>query len=338
MNTHEACNILGVPLGASKDEIKKAFKKAAVLYHPDKNKSDGAELKFKQINEAFQFLEKYGSSTSSNPFHDNYDHGDHLADELRRRMNDVFNVNFGGKDPFGTPRQAGPPPVVVSVEVSFETSVLGGRKEVAFERFVKCDSCDDGKISENKTMCQKCSGHGKRKYGSDGRELPCTSCSGTGYNAVNVNCTVCYGTGSVKSTTKVSVAIPPGAESGTRLSLKGKGNYLSKYVSGNVSVIISVVPDTEMQLNGKDVISVVELSLLEALKGTKKKLRTIKGEKTLSFKPRTKHRDTVRVAGFGVPPYGVHSFLINVNYPENIDDIINVLEQTNQEEISSKQD
>lgn len=341
MNTHEACNILEIPLGSSQGDIKKAFKKMAVKYHPDRNKGESAEKKFKEVNEAFQFLEKYGAQTSTNPLHDNYDHGDHFADELRRRMNETFNINFGGGrdpfggSPFGTPRKAGPPPVIVSLDVSFEISVLGGRREISFERSEKCGVCNDGKLSKNKTICQKCAGHGKRKYGNDNRELPCTSCSGTGYNSKSVNCPTCNGVGFRKVTTSFTVSVPPGVESGTRLTLKGKGNYISNNNYGNVSVIISVIPDAEMQLNGKDVISVVELSLLEALKGTKKKLRTIKGDKTLSFKPKTKHRDTVRVQGYGVPPYGAHSFLINVNYPENVDDIVNVLEQ-NSEEISDE--
>lgn len=351
MNTHDACNILGVPLGASIEEIKKAFKKQAVQFHPDRNKDEGAEQKFKEINEAFQFLEKYGSATSTNPTHDNYDHGDHLADELRRRMSDLFNTEFVGRtnpfsntefanrNPFGTPRQAGVPPIVISAEVPFDMSVLGGRKEVVFERLVKCDSCEDGKMmAQNKTMCQKCGGHGKRKYGNDSKELPCTGCSGTGYQSTTVSCNVCNGKGSSKQSASLNVVVPSGVENGTRLSLKGKGDYISNNNYGNVSVIISVIPDPEMQLNGKDVISVVEISLLEALKGTKKKLRTVRGEKTLSFKPKTKHRDTIRVSGFGVPPNGAHSFLININYPEDVDNIINVLEQNTPEEISDKQE
>lgn len=347
MNTHEACNILGVPLGAPPEDIKKAFKKLAVKYHPDRNKEEGAEQKFKEINEAFQLLEKYGSTTSTNPTNKNYDHGDHLADEIRRRMSDLFNTEFVGKNPFGntdfasrnpfgTPTQAGVPPIIVELEIPFDAAVLGGRRDISFERSVKCDSCEDGKVSTNKTMCQKCGGHGKRKYGNDSRELPCTGCSGTGYNATNVNCTVCGGVGSEKKKITMHVAVPPGVENGTRLTLKGKGNYASKNIYGNVSVFINVIPDLEMQLVGKDVISIVELSLLEALKGTKKKLRTVKGEKTLSFKPKTKHRDTVRVSGFGVPPDGAHSFLINVNYPDNIDDIINVLEHDKPEEVSGE--
>lgn len=337
MNTNEACNILEVPVGSSKDDVKKAFKKMAIKFHPDRNKNDGAEKKFKEVNEAFQFLEKYGTATSTNPFKNNYDHGDHLADELRRKMGETFfNINFGGgQNPFANHFGKQVPPLIVSVDIPFDISIIGCRKEISYERTIKCEFCNDGKISKNKTICQKCSGHGNRKYGNDDRELPCTSCNRTGYILNTVNCTVCHGVGSKKSEASMKISVPPGVESGTRLSIKNMGNHISGKNYSNVSVIISVIPDTEMQLNGKDVISVVELSLLEALKGTKKKLRTIKGDKTLSFKPKTKHRDTIRVAGFGVPPHGAHSFLINVNYPENVDDLVSVLEQ-NSKDISNE--
>jgi molecular chaperone DnaJ len=335
MNTHQACELLGVPVGASIDDVKKAFKKKAAEYHPDRNKAEDAEAKFKEVNEAYQLLDKYG--TSPQDFGDvasgMYNHSDHLADELRRRMAEMFNVE--GFNPFGSPRQVRSEPIIIQIDVPFEMAVLGGKKNVTFERNVKCESCTGGKVAGgSKQMCQKCGGHGRRKYGKDDKELPCTSCNATGYT-----CSECSGTGIRKSVDTLQVNIPPGVESGLRLILKSKGHFrLGGY--DNVVVIIRVLPDHDMHLSGTDVISVVELSLLEALKGTKKKLRTVKGEKTLAFKPKSRHRDTVRVLGFGVPPHGAHTFVINVTYPENVDDLIEVLEKRNDpepEEISGVQ-
>lgn len=340
MNTLQACELLGVSSGASPDEVKKAFKKKAAEYHPDRNKAEDAEQKFKEINEAYQLLEKYGTNPDLGDVSSGiYDHSEHLAEELRRRMQEMFNVE--GFNPFGNPRQVRSEPIIIPLEVPFEMAVLGGRKEITFERNVKCPSCDNGKVSSgNKKMCQKCGGHGRRKYGQDDKELPCTTCNATGYISNDGQCSECSGAGVRKSVDTLRVNIPPGVENGVRLILKGKGHYRPSVGHGSVVVVIRALPDHDMQLNGVDVISVVELSLLEALKGTKKTLRTVKGEKTLAFKSKTRHRDTVRVAGFGVPPHGAHIVVVNVNYPDRVDDLVEVLESRDNpepEEISGEQ-
>jgi len=317
------------------DEVKKAFKKKAAQYHPDRNQDEGAEDKFKAVNEAYQLLEKHGTTPAaandvSSQF---YNHSDDLFEELRRRMDETFN-------PFGIPTHIRGEPIIVSVEIPFEIAVTGGRKEVTYERSVKC-TCDSGNIpiSESKQMCPKCGGHGYRKYGNGEKNLPCNICKGTGYLSSKTKCSKCGGSGITQSVDTMKVAIPPGAESGTRLILKEKGNY-RKNAYDNVIVVVRVLPDHDMQLSGKDVISVVELSLLEALTGTKKKLRTVKGEKTLAFKPKTRHRDTIKVSGYGVPPNGSHTFIVNVSYPEDVTRIIEVLENQDEpepEEISGIQ-
>jgi molecular chaperone DnaJ len=334
MNIQDACNLLGIEPGASKEEAKKAFRKKASEYHPDKNSSEGAEQKFKDINSAYQLIEKHG--TTPQPFNvssEFYDHSEHFAEELRRRMN--FHVNFG------RPSQLRSEPIIVHADIPFDVSVLGGIKEIIYERTIKCEACTGGKVSSNKVMCSKCGGHGHRKYGSDDHELPCTTCGATGYITNNSICDKCKGSGTRKSVDTLKVTIPPGMESGVRLILNGKGNYNPSFnIYDNVIVVISVIPDHDMQLSGGDVISVIELNLLEALQGTKRKVRTIKGEKTLVIKPKTRHRDTIRVAGFGVPPMGGHTIVINVSYPDSVDNIIEVLkdkESTEPEEISGVQ-
>lgn len=334
MNIQDACNLLGIEPGASKEEAKKAFRKKAAEYHPDKNQSKDAEDRFKEINAAYQLIGKHG--TTPQPFNvssEFYNHSEDFAEELRRRMN--FHVNFG------RPQYIKSEPIIISSEIPFDISVLGGIKEIIYERIVKCENCTDGKVSSNKVICSKCGGRGHRKYGSDDRELPCTTCSATGYIISNSVCDKCQGSGTLKSVETLKVTIPPGVESGVRLILKGKGNYNPSFnIYDNVIVVISVIPDHDMQLSGGDVISVIEINLLEALQGTKRKVRTVKGEKTLVIKPKTRHRDTIRVAGFGVPPMGGHTIVINVSYPDNVDNIIEVLkdkESTEPEEISGVQ-
>lgn len=337
MNTVEACNLLGIKPEefSSVDVVKRAFKKMAAEYHPDRNKSPDAEEKFKKINEAYQFLT---NSTSKNTYHNEssvyYREDDYLVAELRRQMNNMFGINFGGV-------KFSSQPIIINIDIAFEISVLGGSKEVSYEHSVKCDKCNSGKVSVNKILCQKCGGNGWRKYANDDKELPCNSCKSTGYISSDTKCSVCKGTGIQNKVSTINVTIPSGAGRGMRLVLRGKGNYRPDVMSyDNVVVVLNVLPDHEMQLSGNDVIGVVELTLLEALKGTKKRLRTVKGEKTLTFKPKTRHRDTVRVSGFGVPPHGAHVFVVNVNYPDDVSKLIEVLENTDipdPEEISGVQ-
>lgn len=320
MNINEACNLLGIPTNSSADDVKKAFRKKAAEYHPDRNSDKDAEVKFKAINEAYQLLDKNGT--------DPYDDDDFLLRKLREEM----MRNFGGSvrvNLNGRPSVVNSEPIIVPIEISFETSIIGGKKDITYERDVKCSYCSDGNVFGT-DVCDKCKGFGWRTYGNDHRELPCTTCGGTG--KTKHKCGSCNGSGSVKRTDSVKISIPPGSSSGMRMILKGMGNYRSVGIYDNVIAVIHVIKDKDMELNGDDVISTVELSLLEALRGTKKKLRTIKGEKLLSFQPKTRHKDTVRVGGYGVPPYGSHIVIVEVKYPDDVSGVIKALESTKEGE------
>jgi len=323
MNVHEACNLLGIPIGASDIDVKTAFKKKAIEYHPDRNHSPGAEAKFKEINAAFQFLEQHGTNPPA--FHDIkspfYSSADDLAEELRRQMNEVFNQ---------THRATPSMPLIINVEIPFETAISGGVKEIRYTRTVRCEACKDGK---SKGVCPKCNGSGKRKYGSgavqaaNDRELPCNGCVGSGVAGMGI-CKICQGTSKKKQLETIPITIKPGTMNGAKISLKGLGNYLIRDMYGDLVVNINVNANVDgLTLSGEDVISVVELSLLEALKGTKKSLRTIKGEKVLEFKPKIRNGDRVRVSGFGVPPNGSHIFVVNISYPEDVSELVEVLEK-----------
>lgn len=222
------------------------------------------------------------------------------------------------------------PPIAVKVDIPFEMSITGGRKEISYYRLVKCFDCNNSNI---KTVCIKCNGTGKRKYGSgavqaaDNRELPCNGCKGTGHSVSGV-CQSCNGTLRKRIKEDLLIPIPPGIDSGTILTFDGRGNYRTRDLYDSLAVMINVQPNENgLILDGNDVISTVELNLLEALQGTKKNLRTIKGDKVLEFKPKIKNGDRVRVSGFGVPPNGAHIFVINITYPEDVSELISVLEK-----------
>jgi len=122
----------------------------------------------------------------------------------------------------------------------------------------------------------------------------------------------------------VKVKIPPGIMNGQSAAAM-ISNSESKRMS-RVGIPIFVIPDKEMSRDGRDVISMVEVTLLEALKGTSRQVRTVKGDKALKIKPGIKNREMVRVAQYGVPPYGSHLFVVNVSYPDDTDELIKFLE------------
>ena len=348
MNHNEAFSILGIEEGASMDEVRKAFRKKAAEFHPDRNKDPGAEDKFKTINEASQFLEKNGTTAVDVPNVDfNVAVEDIFKDIFFRQGNGGMPFNGAGI-PFGgrryTYQTQEAPPIVVSLEVPFDMFVTGGKKEVRYLRNVKCTECSNGKKT---TDCIRCAGKGYRKYGEgpdpgtfrrvgSEKELPCTTCKGTGKVASGPSsCDSCGSSGFSKSSFSTSVSIPPGIQNGVRLIVPNVGNYNSNGTYDPIHVAISVIPDKDMQLAGIDVISVVEVSLLEALKGTKKRLRTVRGEKTLAIPPKTKNKDTIKVHGFGVPPMGSHVFCINVSYPDDVQGLIDVLDKKETSEVST---
>lgn len=263
MNIFEACKILGVKTGTSMDEVKKAWKRLSLEFHPDRNPSPTAEQDIKRVNEAYQYLEKHGTIVDipkphatgrpADPF-SNFNL--HTFDFWYNSLNTQCNINM-------------------VVDVPFEDFVLGGSVDISWER----------KIYVN-----------------------------------NVKTTI-------KENSKIT--FPPNSQN--PIIIRGKGNgseiYSFKDYVGHVLVSIQAKPDPDMKLDNGDVISNIELTFLEALKGTKKQVRTVKGEKTLTFQPKTRNKDIVRVSGFGSPPNGAHIFIVDVKYPDNVSKIIELLEK-----------
>jgi DnaJ-class molecular chaperone len=128
------------------------------------------------------------------------------------------------------------------------------------------------------------------------------------------------------------VPVPAGAAPGLRISVPGKGDYLPRYKAyADAIFAIHVIPDRELSREGNDVVSVIDIDLIDALKGCHKKVRTVRGEKTLKIHGGIRHKDTIRVNGFGVPPDGGHLFLVDVKYPQNLEPLIKALEKTEEE-------
>jgi molecular chaperone DnaJ len=339
MNTQEACNILGVKSGASKEEVDKAFRKKAALTHPDINKSKSAEGDFKKLNQAHQFLKEHGTQPQTVNVHFSAGGFDEIDEILHRQaVNNAFRdmvsgVGFGKfgvreqRVEFGTLEHKG------KIIISFEESILGCEKEINYSRKLKCDLCNNGTVASGpKELCPKCAGKKTRVYPGQDKELPCTACKASGYVQKKIMCNTCRGTGVVNMEDSALVKMPPGVGGTQKVRLPGRGDYYPKYgacVDAMFNVVVS--PHREFYRERDDVVSMIDIDLLDALKGVSKRVSTVKGDKTLKIKAGVHHKDSIQVKGFGVPPDGSHVFIVNVKYPENIDALIKALEETEEE-------
>lgn len=341
MNLSEAYKELELSDGASKDEVKKSFKKLAAKHHPDKG---GSEDKFKKINEAYQMClnpEKHKSS-----FYDPYVYTTTSSVNFTNKsiydfINNAFSKQYRNTPPYRTTYDynnyyAGnskAPKTTVSID--FAQAVSGCTVEVKFSRKSICDDCMGKgiRVTADK-LCSRCDGSGyeikETYYGEDQDKINyshnrmCSACNGKGRIEQTKTCGSCNGQGPTLEPHTVSVNIPPGAKSGS-IRLPGQGDMLFGYRQ-DVYIKLLVKPDPGLELVGNDVISNLKISLLEALKGTSKKVRTIKGERTLKIPPKIRHLTSLRVAGLGVKGRGDHIVLVEVEYPEDkIDKIIEVL-------------
>ena len=314
MNIQEALGILGLSPGASKDEVSKAFREKAKVYHPDQNKEPDAEDKFKQINEARQVLTNEGTTPNmvfggSSYFRVN-------------NFNHSFSTIFGAdiNEQFSTKHHK-------KVSISFEESVLGGTVSVPMTWFEKCSLCKG--TGKRVLSCSECSGTGILNCNIQSNvsiNIPCNMCKGSGFKITFDTCKECSGTGKKERSETIDVTIPPGSDSKSVIPTgirTWKGGFYNK-----IYLDLDIVPNkSNMVLDGVNVISPLRLTLLEALEGVEKKVKTVKGEKKLVIKPRVRNGDKIRVAGFGVPPSGAHIFMLNVEYPDDTSELVNVLKK-----------
>ncbi len=335
--------LLEISEEATETEIKKAYRRLAVKYHPDKNPGDkAAEEKFKQIAQAYdvlgnpekrQLYDRYGEDA----FKSSYGNASSMHDPF-----DIFREMFGGaagagfESFFGGGRRSDPNAPVdgadlrYNLEIDFEDAVNGADREIEFMRMAQCSSCS-GSGCERGTQrkrCQRCGGSGQVSVSQGFFTMmhECPACRGAGFTAEKP-CRDCSGSGQKKVRRKIQLKIPPGVDTGTRMRVQGEGEPgLRGGADGDLYVLLHVRDSEIFQREGDDTFCEVPISFTTAALGGDIEIPTVKGRENFHVPPGTQNGDIQRIQGKGMPSLrrnggrGTHHVKFFVEVPKTLTD------------------
>ena len=305
--------ILGVGKNASDEEIKKAFRKLALEFHPDRNKSKGAEDKFKEINEAYQVLSDPEKRNSYDQFgHDGVKANFQDFDfQNFGGFGDIFDAFFGGSQTTSRSRRKGRD-LHKTINISFKDSAFGIENDISVERIGKCAICSGSgaKDSSSFTKCPNCNGSGQVKrvqktiFGQFAQSSVCQDCAGSG-KKITQKCSECNGKGSNIEKKTISVKIPQGVSSGDTIKLSGEGEYAgNNSVNGDIYLKINVSDHEYFTRRGKDVILNIELDIFQAILGDKLEVPTLDENTKITIPPGTQNGEKFIIKGKGFTDVG----------------------------------
>ena len=317
MSKRDYYEVLGVDRSANKDSLKRAFRKLAQKYHPDVNKSPEAEVRFKEINEAYQVL----SDDQKRAAYDRFGH-DGLQGAGFGDFNggfgdfsSIFEELFGGFGATSTGRSRrrarSGADLRADIRLTFEEAAFGTERELEIPRMEMCDRCD-GTGAEPPTSpvtCSTCNGSGEVRrrqqsplFGAVITATTCPTCNGTG-EVIPSPCTKCNGSKRVRVTRKINVKIPAGVDDGTRIRLAGEGE--AGYMGGppgNLYVVVSVEPHPIFQRDQFDIHVDLPINIAQAALGATVKVPTLEGgQDELEIPAGTQTGRTFRLRGQGIP-------------------------------------
>ena len=317
--------VLGVSRGASDDEIKKAYRKLAKQYHPDLHPGDkDAEVKFKEVNEAYEVL----SDQEKRSRYDQFGHagvdpnygaggggfgGFNMGDiDLGDLFGSFFGGGFGGFGGSASSRANSPQKgesLRANLTVTFEEAAFGCEKEIELSRTETCDACHGSGCEPGTTAetCPDCRGTGvvRIQRGGGGfafsTSAPCTRCRGTG-KIIHSPCKSCGGSGSVTKRKRITVTIPAGIDDGQAISLRGQGNAgRNGGPAGDLIVGIRIQPHPQFHRDGTTVLYEQPVSFAQAALGAELEIPTIDGKVKYSLPAGTQTGTTFRLRGKGIP-------------------------------------
>jgi molecular chaperone DnaJ len=342
--------VLGVGKNASADEIKTAYRKKAIQYHPDKNPDDkAAEDKFKEAAEAYDVL----SNTDKRQRYDQFGHagvgssaagggfgGGMSMDDIFEQFGDLFGGHFGrfaGFGNFAGGRSRGGQPVQrgsdlrVKVKLNLKEIAHGVEKKIKVKKYVSCKACQGSGAEDEKSIvtCVNCRGSGyvtrvtNTILGQMQTQGPCPVCGGQGKTITN-KCPACNGEGVVRDDEVISINIPSGVMEGMQLSVRGKGNAARRGgINGDLLVVVEEEQDKELLRDENDLIYNLLLTIPQAILGDTVEVPTVEGRAKLKIDPGTQPGKVLRLRGKGLPTvngYGTGDLLVNISVyiPESL--------------------
>lgn len=308
--------VLGVAKTASDDEIKKAYRKLAMKYHPDRNPDNAeAEDKFKEASEAYEVL----SDSEKRSMYDRMGHnafeggfggcggfggGGFSAEDIFSQFGDIFGGSFGGGGR-GQQRQRKGSDLRYVMELSLEEAVTGVKKTITFTAPAPCDTCD-GKGSQNPNdvqTCTTCHGAGqvRMQQGFFSVQQTCSTCHGQG-KIIKNPCGTCHGSGVKDRQQSLEVTIPAGVDNGDRVHLTGKGEAIRNGQAGDLYVEVAVREHAVFQRDGADLYMDVPISIADAALGKEIEIPTLDSRVSLKIPEGTQNGKVFRLRGKGVRP------------------------------------
>lgn len=325
MSKQDYYDVLGVSKGASDDEIKKAFRRKAVQYHPDKEGGD--EVKFKEVNEAYEVLkdadkrqryDQFGHAgvggasggQGGNPFEGfggfggqnvNFDFGG-------GGFGDIFDQFFGGG---GRSQQRGPRrgrDVEVQLQLTFEEAIFGLEHTLSLDLEAECQHCKGSTVEPGHSMktCPDCKGAGQQTkvvntmFGAIQQTVPCDTCQGAGKVPEKV-CSVCRGRGTERRKQDIKVKIPAGIDDGATIRLSGRGEAVAGGEKGDLYINIRVKAHKQFTREGDIILSNETISMVDAALGTEIDVHTVDGVVRMKIPAGTQSGADFKLSGHGVP-------------------------------------
>ena len=328
--------ILGVDKNASQDEVKKAFRKLARKYHPDLNPGDkGSEQKFKELNEAYGILsdpkkrtqyDQFGSSPfgPGGPGYEGFQGRDYRESFDHGGFADIFSDLFGAGARPETSYAKGPD-LVMGIQLSLEEAFAGVTMPISFNREVPCRSCNGTGASVSQP-CDACNGTGSVKVSKGFFKMSqvCPVCRGTG-RKITKACPACGGRGKTIATESVKVKIPAGADTGSRVKLRGMGGAgTGGGPAGDLLIDITVKPHSIFKRKGDDIYLDLPVTFGEATLGAKIEVPTLDGISAMTLPPGTQGGQRLKLSGKGMPSpksgaRGNQYVDIEIVVPKNLD-------------------
>jgi molecular chaperone DnaJ len=361
MSKRDYYEVLGVPKAAKTDDIKSAYRKLALQYHPDRNKSAGAEERFKEISEAYAVLsdeekrkryDTYGHVGTEDAFRGSEANFDEVFKDIGfGGFRDIFEQIFGGRGGFGGIGGGGDPfgfgfnfgggarrkgrDVLYDVDLSLEEVLKGRKDEIELPKLEKCSNCSGSGAAPGtkRRKCSVCNGQGQtRRVYSQNRFStfvslePCQTCRGQG-EIIDKPCTFCNGTGKIRKNKKIKLEIPAGVEDGMTLQLRGEGEPTETGSPGDLLIRVHVKPHSQfVRLEDGNLLHNLNLQYTDLALGTELRVPTLDGSEKVKIPAGTQPNTILKIKGKGLPHYGNYSkgdqlVRVNIKVPTSLNEV-----------------